>query len=291
MAVPSRFILHQGPTLGALARVALARGGGGGATPQTPGPEIVRTLPPRPAELVRAYIRHVGGEPSAYKGRVPPHLFPQWVFAMQAETLGPVPYPMQRVLNGGCRFEVRGSLPIDEPLQVRAWLESVDDDGRRVILRSRSITGTASSPDALVTDNYAIVPLAKGDGKSKKERPRVPADAREIAFLRIRRDAGLEFAKLTGDFNPIHWVGPYARAAGFRSVILHGFATMARAIEALNRGVFAGDPHRLTAFDCRFTRPLPLPAKVGVYVREREVFVGDAPGGPAYLTGSFEVRS
>ena len=41
----------------------------------------------------------------------------------------------------------------------------------------------------------------------------------------------------------------------------------------------------------RFTRPLVLPARVGVYVRGDKVWVGDAPGGPAYLEGTFKIRN
>jgi hypothetical protein len=42
----------------------------------------------------------------------------------------------------------------------------------------------------------------------------------------------------------------------------------------------------------RFSRPLVLPANVGVYVtRGGEVFVGDAPGGGAYLDGHYVARS
>jgi acyl dehydratase len=77
------------------------------------------------------------------------------------------------------------------------------------------------------------------------------------------------------------------RASGFPSVILHGFGTMARTLEALNRGVFAGDVTRLKKWSCRFTRPLVLPGKAGVYVLGNEVFVGVAHGGPAYLVGQF----
>ncbi len=115
----------------------------------------------------------------------------------------------------------------------------------------------------------------------------MPANAHEIAFLRIREDAGLDFAKLTGDFNPIHWLKPYARAAGFRTVILHGFSTVARAIEALNRARFSGDPYRLQSIDVRLSRPLVLPARVGVYVSGDQIWVGDAPGGGVYLEGRF----
>ena len=124
----------------------------------------------------------------------------------------------------------------------------------------------------------------------------MPMHATELARWRLRLDAGLDFAKLTGDFNPVHWVTPYARAFGFRNRILHGFSTMARAIEGLNRNLFAGSIKGLRTFDCKFTRPLVLPAKVGLYIHDGEdgtqqVFVGDAPGGPAYLVGSFETNS
>jgi acyl dehydratase len=105
----------------------------------------------------------------------------------------------------------------------------------------------------------------------------------------LPKSTGLEFAKVTGDFNPIHWLPRYARAMGFRNVILHGFGSMAFATEGLNRGLFAGNTHRLRRFDAMFARPLVLPATVGLYVwGERQVGLGDAPGGPAYLAGTFD---
>ena len=302
MGVPNRYILHQGSVLRALGQTAVAafrqRGGDiPSAAPVLPGPELREIVPPRPRELVRDYVKHVGGDPSAYKRALPPHLFPQWGFGLAARTLTGIPYPLVKVMNGGCRLEVNAELPIDEPLEVRARLEDIDDDGRRAVLHQRIVTGTREHPEAVVGHLYAIVPLGGGKSNgepaggpgSRKDKPRVPDDAREVAFFRVRHNAGLEFAKLTGDFNPVHWVPPYARAFGFRDVILHGFATMARAIEGLNRSVFAGDVHRIRVFDCKFTRPLVLPAKVGLYVTSNHgVFVGDAPGGPAYLVGSFE---
>ena len=62
---------------------------------------------------------------------------------------------------------------------------------------------------------------------------------------------------------------------------------MARTAEGLNRGLFSGSVRSLQQLDVRFTRPLVLPAAVGLYVLDDSVFVGDAPGGPAYLVGSF----
>ena len=312
MSVSTRHVLAQGPVLAALGRAALAElrarlpiparhahgANGGSGTPrrhapgaEAPGPWIERELPPRPEALVRDYVRNVGGDPAWYRGRVPAHLFPQWAFPLAARAIAPLPYPLARVMNAGCRIEQRAPLPAGEPLRVRARLESVDDDGRRAILVQRIETGTRSSPDALVAEMRAYVPLGKGAGKSaSKDRPGVPPGARELAFSSVAADAGLDFAKLTGDANPIHWLAPYARAAGFRACILHGFGTLARAVEALNRARFAGDPARLAAIDVRFTRPLVLPARVGVYVEGDRIWVGDAPGGGAYLEGRFETE-
>ncbi|MGH7269857.1 MAG: MaoC/PaaZ C-terminal domain-containing protein [Polyangiaceae bacterium] len=299
MGLPIRYTLAQGPVLAALGRVALSglRKERPVQSPTVPGPWIEARLPPRREEIVRAYIRHVGGDPAWYRGRLPAHLFPQWGFPLGARALEGLGYPLVRVMNGGCRIENRAPLPMGEDLVVRARIESIDDDGKRAVITQRIITGTASTPDATIADLRAFIPLgSKKEGSAKggapKARPTVPANAHEIAFLRIRDDAGLDFAKVTGDFNPIHWLAPYARASGFRSVILHGFSTLARAIEALNRSRFAGDPRKLAVIDARFSRPLVLPARVGVYVtQDGGIWVGDAPGGGAYLEGRFEANT
>lgn len=303
MHVSSRHVLRQGPMLATLGKTAaralsqsLRKGANGTSSVVTPGPEFRRTFAPLPDDLLDQYIAHVGGDPRAYKGIVPPHFFPQWSMPVAADALAALPYPILRVLNAGCRMQVHNQLPRKEALHVRAQLAAIDDDGKRALITTRVITGTDSAPDALETEIYAFVPLSsgkngssKGNGKpAKSEKPRVPEGSHEIAFSKLGADAGLSFAKLTGDFNPIHWVPPYARASGFRNVILHGFGTFARACEGLNRGLLGGDVRKLKLLEAKFTRPLVLPHSVGVYVRQREVYVGDGIQGPAYMTGHFE---
>lgn len=298
-----KHILSQGPVIRAIGKTALAtmwpsKVGASSPSMALPGREFTAILPPRPADLVKDYIRHVGGDPAAYRDTLPPHLFPQWGFPLAARTLEGIPYPMAKVINGGCRLEIHAPLPASEPLHVSARLESIDDDGRRAILEQRLVTGTATTPRAVVATLYAFVPL-KGDKtetpktpktpktKDEKPRPRVPQPARELAFWKLRANAGLEFAFLTGDFNPVHWVPAYARAMGFRQAILHGFATLARAMEGLQRTMFSGSTRAIKTLDVRFTRPLVLPARVGLYAADHRIYVGDAPGGAAYLEGSF----
>lgn len=302
MAVPTRHILHQGPTLKAMAKIAV-----GALLPRpksstgaSSSGEVFRTTVPKlPNELIRAYVRHVGGDPNAYRGHLPPHLFPQWSFALLNKTIAGLPYPIHQVINAGCRMDISGPLPTKEPLLVEAQLLEVKDEGHRIVLTEQVTTGPQRDPKALVATLTAIIRTGRTgknrDVKAKKERPRIGPHAEEIARIKLRKDAGLDYAKLTGDFNPIHWVAPYARAAGFRTTILHGFSTYARAYEALIRNVLAGSTSSIRTFDARFTRPLTLPNDVGVYIEASEgqqwIAVGDAKGGPAYLQGFYELSS
>ncbi len=301
MAVSFKHAFEQGPSVAALGRVALSGLRKQKSSPQLlasrasgPGPWIEARLAPRSPGLLRDYIRHVGGDPAWYRNRVPAHYFHQWGFPIAAKAMLGLGYPLAKVINGGCRVENRAPLPANEPLLVRVRIESIDDDGKRAIITQRIVTGTAKQPEAVVADLRAFIPLAKkeetnGVKKAPKARPSVPSDVHEIAFLKIKDDAGLDFAKLTGDFNPIHWLKSYAKASGFRTVILHGFSTFARSVEALNRSRFAGDPMRLKTIDVRLSRPLALPARVGVYLsKDGGIWVGDAPGGGAYLEGRYE---
>jgi hypothetical protein len=296
MSVPFKYALYQGPVLRGMGEAIVGalkqRAGIGGANSAVPGPVHSLTVSPRPRDLINAYIRHVGGDPSAYRGRLPAHMFPQWGFPLTGKMVEGLKYPMLSAMNGGCKLTINAPLPDDEPLEVTGQLVGVDDDGKRAILDQKIVTGTRSIPEAVVAHLYVFIPLPQKDDNKKgaKDKARVPNDARELAFWKLRADAGLDFAKLTGDFNPVHWVPRWAKAFGFRNTILHGFGSMARAIEGLNRARFAGDTNAISEIDVRFTRPLVLPARVGLYLTDSQAWVGDAPGGPAYLEAKFTAK-
>lgn len=298
MSVPFKYVFHQGPVIGAflqsavgIAKQSVFKTSAPKTAPVVPGPVVETTTGPLPDNLINDYVKHVGGDPSWYKRTVPAHLFPQWIFPISQQTLGGLPYPIEKVMNGGCRVEFNGAIPRGQKLVSTAQLTEIDDNGSRAVITQRMTSGTAENPNLITAYFYPIVPLAKAEGGKKKVSPTVPDGAREVTRWKMSKNAGYEFAKLTGDFNPIHWVNSYAKAFGFRGVIIHGFSTMARAIEGLNKGIFAGDATRLAVFDARFVRPLHLPADVGLYVDGKGgVFVGDSPGGPAYLIGTYESR-
>jgi hypothetical protein len=290
MAVSTEHVLAQRRVIGALARaVALGALKKPKGAPTTPGPVIHDVVPPPSDELVTDFVRLVRGDAAAYKKTLPSHLFPHFAFPAVLRALEGVPYPTAKIVNGGCTLRVNAQLPKGEPIDVRAHLASVDDNGRRALLTVGVTVGTRSVANALEADFRALVPLKSGGGGKSNDKPRIPGDAREIAYFRFPKSAGLDFAKATGDFNPIHWVPAYARAMGFKSVILHGFGSMSWAFEGLTRGLFAGNVSRLSLLDANFVRPLVLPGRAGLYVWSNGgVGLGDAPGGPAYMLGRYE---
>jgi len=260
-----------------------------------PGPRHTRTLPPRPRDLVDAYAEFTGAPTGAYPDTVPPHLFPQWIFPSIVEALSPTVYPLMSMVNGGCTLTVNGPVPVHEPLELTTQLTEVLDDGTRAIAHLDFETGPKTQPDALSIHMVTIYkrPQKREPGQPRPERRKrtVPEDAQCFERRTFAPADALDFARLTGDFNPIHWITPYARLYGFPNTILHGFAGMGLAYEAISRGLL--EPGRaIETLSVKFVRPIVLPRDVGFFTREgdggeREFYVGDAPGEQVYVTGTF----
>jgi acyl dehydratase len=225
---------------------------------------------------MRDFVRFLGGEPADWRGVVPPLLFPQWTFPLLAKTLAPLPIQAHRLLNGGFTLDVTAPLPADEALEVEAQLVAIEEGPRKTTFVQEVVTGTASSPQALRVRFFPVLPRrratdaatpeeagpeAAGAGPLGVHLPATPPeDARVVATFPLARRAGLDFAALTGDFNPIHWLPPVARLSGFRDVILHGFASFGMALTRLVALELGGDPQRVRQVAARFNRPLVLPA-------------------------------
>ena len=69
------------------------------------------------------------------------------------------------------------------------------------------------------------------------------------------------YAGASGDFNPIHWNEPFAKAVGLPDVISHGMFTMARIGQFVTDWI--GDPGAVKRFKTRFTLPVVVPNDTG----------------------------
>ena len=179
MAVQYRHITQQGAVLGALGRVALAAvsqslGSSNSTVLATPGPRFEQVVEARSDALVDDFIRWSGGDPKAWRGHVPPTLFPQWAFPLLGRTLTNIPYPLTKVLNGGCQVWCHQPIPRGQDLHLSAYLRDVDDNGSRVILTQHLTTSDLDGRKLLTANVQMVIPTpAKVGRRGKESRPSV----------------------------------------------------------------------------------------------------------------------
>lgn len=77
----------------------------------------------------------------------------------------------------------------------------------------------------------------------------------------LSRDSLVRYAGASGDFNPIHYRDDVAVSVGLPGVLAHGMLTMGLAVQPVVDWV--GDSARVTDFQVRFTRPVPVDAAEG----------------------------
>lgn len=240
---------------------------------------------PMPDELVNRYLVWCGADPARYPGILPPHLVSRWGMTAFARLTGQTRFPLLGVLNQGARIEEVHPLPRGESFRVRAVTIAIDEEPNRYRIHNRVVAGTRAHPESIVVDSIAAVPRG-GRPKSAAAASRVEPEFRTIARWDAPPRTGLDFALLTGDFNPIHWFSPIADRTGFRGTIMHGFGTLARAYEGIrNEGT------TITAIDARFVRPLPFPhrgvdVQVAVDPASPRAFRVRGGDGTVYLAGT-----
>ncbi|MDT0617095.1 MaoC family dehydratase [Salinisphaera sp. P385] len=257
VTVPWTFVRHQAPNIvgmfGAGIRSALPRLGGGEV--ETPSAPVTRRMGPFSPALIEAYAAWAGAPPDRYDGVLPPHFFAYWGLGLVSELTGRAPYNLLSAVNQGCRIATRTLLPADEPIQVRGRLTDVSDDGRRIRIASQLEAGTRSTPRAQDIEVVAAVPRRQ-PGPRRADRPRDPEPAFDtVGHWSASASDGLNFALLTGDFNPLHTLTPVGRRTRYRSCILHGFGILARTYETIrNAGI------DIAEFEVRYVKPVPLPS-------------------------------
>ena len=78
----------------------------------------------------------------------------------------------------------------------------------------------------------------------------------------LTRDSLVRYAGASGDFNPIHYRDDVAESVGLPGVLAHGMLTMGLAVQPVVEWL-GGDSGRVTDYQTRFTRPVPVDAADG----------------------------
>ncbi|MGQ4277147.1 MaoC/PaaZ C-terminal domain-containing protein [Pseudidiomarina sp. E22-M8] len=111
---------------------------------------------------------------------------------------------------------------------------------------------------------YQVMP--KQGQKSQKPREKKVATAlgedwQQLTHWQLDTTAGRTYARLSGDFNPIHLHPLLSRWFGFEKPIIHGMYMAGRAQAELERAY----QKPVQRIDVSFKRPVPLPADIALW--------------------------
>lgn len=109
----------------------------------------------------------------------------------------------------------------------------------------------------------------------------------QLDIWQLDNASGRRYARLSGDYNPIHLHPWLSRWFGFNQPIIHGMYSVAR-IEADIEREFGTS---VTSMDVVFKRPLTLPNQAVSHIQRSsaKLCVSDAQGKKSYLDGVFHV--
>ncbi len=159
------------------------------------------------------------------------------------------------------RITVHEDLPSDARLGLRCWVEG----HRQHRLGVEFDLETEAAIDARTVWSSTATILARtrsgggGDKPNKQTPPPGEAPGHDRSTIwRLPGGQGRAYARVSGDFNPIHLTPWTAKLLGFRRQIVHGMWSLARCIAELEDDV----PASGTTIDVAFRKPVMLPTPV-----------------------------
>ncbi|RUO63563.1 MaoC family dehydratase [Pseudidiomarina insulisalsae] len=114
------------------------------------------------------------------------------------------------------------------------------------------------------TSEYQVMPKSSGKATTSREKKQGQAPAndwQEIGQWSLTTASGRDYARLSGDFNPIHLHPLLSRWFGFEQPIIHGMYMAGRAQAEIESRY----QRPVARIDVTFKRPVPLPATIGLW--------------------------
>ena len=252
---------------------------------------------------VQAYAAATDGDRihafAAGDGAIPPFYCATWETALALQMFAEMerPLPLGAIVHVSTDLVWARPLRAGDAVRCRVELDRVEAARRgfRMTVLARNWLG-AGQLCCQSTNVFQVKTGSADDPGRAAPAERAGPVAPESGWAELVRwdltgSAGRRYARVSGDYNPIHLWGLTARPFGFRAPILHGYCTAARAAHTLIEHCLNGDPAALRRMRITFRAPLPLPATACLLVNEdgpERWFRVAAPGeGPIYAEGTY----
>lgn len=218
-------------------------------------PRLEASLAPQPVHeghLAR-YREVCGFEPAPTLPVTYPHVL---AAGLQMHLLAEPAFPVRIAGLVHVRHVIRQlrPLPVEASPALRCWLEG----SRTTAVGEEFCLHAVAELAGEVCWEEETYFIARARGGRRGARPRRPAEGfTTVARWRAPADVGRRYARVSGDYNPIHLWPLTGRLFGFPGAIAHGMWSLARCAATL-----APATDGACRLEARFLRPLVLPASV-----------------------------
>lgn len=168
------------------------------------------------------------------------------------------PVRMVGLLHLANDIELFRPMPETGRLALECWLES----GRSKARGDEFRIVTEALHEGELAWRETVSCLAPAPRKERRPAGELPELPPLLGQWQVPANTGRRYARVSGDWNPIHLAAPLARPFGFPAAIAHGMWTVARCLGWLAEGA-PGPGARL---EVRFLKPLLLPGEVRLHV-------------------------
>ncbi|ANQ47958.1 protein dehydratase [Flammeovirga sp. MY04] len=215
-------------------------------------PVLEKTLKQPTDKLIEAYSLWSGTDVSKYSDSVPPHMFSQFALHLGMSLLCMVPYKISKIINQGVNLKVYGKLSRDKTLFAKTEIIGITEDNGRARVKQKLYVGHQKEETIIEVTLFSAFII----GKKKKTTTfdRTEIEMTTVGEWSVLEEAGYEFAQLTGDFNPIHWVDFIAQKTPFKKKILHGLGQLAKTFESVEK-----EKGPIKEIELKFIKPVVLP--------------------------------
>lgn len=191
------------------------------------------------------------------------------------------PFPLLGLVHVHNTIEQRRPIDAGARLDLSVRAEDLREHERGRVI-DVVLTATVDGDEAWVGRSAYLHRERAGGQRARREEPRRPP---ATAVWRVDPRVATDYARVSGDRNPIHTSTLGARLLGFPRRIAHGMWSLARCLAALE-----GRLPREYTVDAAFKQPILLPATVE-FGAERDgggwrFALHDARSGRPHLTGS-----
>jgi acyl dehydratase len=159
------------------------------------------------------------------------------------------------------RITMHRPMPLDQALGVRCWVEGHRQ--HRLGVEFDLETEVALDAQTVWSSTTTILARTRSGGgserRSRQDPPPGEAGGRERSTVwHLPADQGRRYARVSGDYNPIHLYPWTAKALGFSRQIAHGMWSLARCVAEIEEEL----PETPWTVSVAFRKPVVLPTPV-----------------------------